>query len=147
MADDNIKKRGAGFFMISGGEVLLLLRSASSGNPNTWGLPGGNIDEGETPIDAALREAVEELGKPMSDYTIKAEIRTVRGKNRHKVFTVFVVEISTKDKLHFHPELNEEHEDFKWYDIAQVPEIENLHPIVETLYEQHQEELTKALES
>ena len=46
----------------SGGEVLLL-RRASSHNDNTWGLPGGNVEEGDPDLLAtATREAAEEMG-------------------------------------------------------------------------------------
>eukprot|EP00210_Caulerpa_lentillifera_P001324 g1274.t1 len=139
-----VKKTGAGFLITSCNEVLLLLRSASSGNPNTWGLPGGNMDKDETPIDAALREATEELGKPIPNHVIKAEIRTIRGKNLDKLFTVFVVEISPTDKVSFQPELNKEHVEFKWYALDAVLGIKNLHPVVEILFKDHSRELNKA---
>ena len=45
------------------GEALLLRRSATSGNPGTLGLPGGNKDaEDEDLMTTALREATEEMG-------------------------------------------------------------------------------------
>lgn len=45
------------------GEALLLRRSATSGNPGTLGLPGGNKDaEDEDLMTTALREAREEMG-------------------------------------------------------------------------------------
>lgn len=44
------------------GEVLLLLR-AGKRNAGKWGLPGGNVDDGDTDLLAtAKREAAEELG-------------------------------------------------------------------------------------
>jgi mutator protein MutT len=43
--------------------VLLLKRSANSkNNPLKWNFPGGHIDEGETPRQAAIRECEEEAG-------------------------------------------------------------------------------------
>jgi 8-oxo-dGTP diphosphatase len=46
------------------GELLLLLRDniPSIGHPNHWTIPGGVIEEGETPEEAALREVQEEIG-------------------------------------------------------------------------------------
>ena len=43
------------------GQVLLLLRN-SKHNDKTWGLPGGNVEEGEELLQAAMREATEEMG-------------------------------------------------------------------------------------
>ena len=43
--------------------VLLTRRSAAlRSHPSQWALPGGRIDEGETPEAAALRELAEEVG-------------------------------------------------------------------------------------
>lgn len=42
--------------------VLIGKRGPLCGNPGTWGLIGGNIDKGETPLQAAIREAAEEAG-------------------------------------------------------------------------------------
>lgn len=46
------------------GRVVLQLRSDIEGiaNPGKWGLFGGHINDGESPLQAALREVGEELG-------------------------------------------------------------------------------------
>jgi 8-oxo-dGTP pyrophosphatase MutT (NUDIX family) len=47
----------------SGTALLLTLRAAGlRAHRGQWALPGGRCDEGETPIEAALRELQEELG-------------------------------------------------------------------------------------
>ena len=48
---------------VAGGAGFLLCRRASRlrRHAGQWALPGGRIDEGETPLDAALRELDEEL--------------------------------------------------------------------------------------
>ncbi|HAP74631.1 MAG TPA: NUDIX hydrolase [Acidimicrobiaceae bacterium] len=43
--------------------VMLQRRSAYAHEGGTWSIAGGAIDEGETPYDAALREASEEVGE------------------------------------------------------------------------------------
>ena len=43
------------------GRVLILLRPQTvKWAPGKWALPGGHIEEGETPIEAAVRETREE---------------------------------------------------------------------------------------
>ncbi|MBI4932977.1 MAG: NUDIX domain-containing protein [Actinobacteria bacterium] len=47
------------------GEPLVMLqqRSAMAHEGGTWSIAGGAIDEGETPFEAAMREASEEVGE------------------------------------------------------------------------------------
>ncbi|MGA1723577.1 MAG: NUDIX hydrolase [Ilumatobacteraceae bacterium] len=49
---------------VAGGAAFLLCRRAARLNSHAaqWALPGGRLDHGEGPIDAALREVDEELG-------------------------------------------------------------------------------------
>ena len=49
---------------VSGGAAFLLCRRAAGLNRHAsqWALPGGRLDHGETPIDAARRELDEEMG-------------------------------------------------------------------------------------
>ena len=42
--------------------LFLALRSLHCHRGGTWAIPGGAIDEGETPLEAALREYAEEIG-------------------------------------------------------------------------------------
>lgn len=44
--------------------VLLQHRALWSHHGGTWGIPGGALAPGESPVDGALREAVEEAGVP-----------------------------------------------------------------------------------
>ncbi len=54
----------------AGGEPAYFLakRSMHTHLGGTWAIPGGALDEGETPIEGALREFVEEIGVPLEDH-------------------------------------------------------------------------------
>ncbi|GIL65693.1 hypothetical protein Vafri_19373 [Volvox africanus] len=58
-------KVGAGLLICCEGACLLLRRSETSGNPGTWGLPGGNADPEDAGqlLNTAMRESREELGE------------------------------------------------------------------------------------
>ncbi len=44
-------------------EILLQKRSRfKRANPSKWGICGGKVDLGETPLDAGVRETLEEIG-------------------------------------------------------------------------------------
>lgn len=43
-------------------KLLLLHRSLTCPEPSTWGVPAGKLDEGEKPLDGAIRELYEETG-------------------------------------------------------------------------------------
>ncbi len=61
------------------GELCLLfeLRSGNVSQPGEVCFPGGGIDEGETPVQAALRETEEELGLSAKDVEMLGEFDTL----------------------------------------------------------------------
>ncbi|MEP9365663.1 NUDIX hydrolase [Nocardioides sp. CN2-186] len=52
----------AGLLVAEGGRLLLQLRATWAHQGGTWSVPGGARERGETGVEAALREAGEELG-------------------------------------------------------------------------------------
>jgi 8-oxo-dGTP diphosphatase len=52
----------AGLLLAERGRVLLQLRARWAHQGGTWSIPGGARERGESMVDAALREAAEELG-------------------------------------------------------------------------------------
>lgn len=61
---DNSENLDGRMIGVAGGAALLLCRRALRMNSHAgqWALPGGRVDDGETIIEAALREVDEELG-------------------------------------------------------------------------------------
>ena len=57
----NLNAVGIWFYSFNTDRYLYLMRNDSK-NPNTWGLPGGKCETGETLMDTIERECQEELG-------------------------------------------------------------------------------------
>ena len=62
---------------------------------STWEIPGGHIEDGETPEQAMLREAREELGIDVRDYWLSVERKfiNVHGKEQHTFLFVAPAEV------------------------------------------------------
>ena len=64
----------AGLLVVApGGAVLLQHRAPWSHGGDTWGVPGGARRQGETPLQAARRETVEETGLDLTDLVVIGE--------------------------------------------------------------------------
>lgn len=58
-----------------GGEVLVARRASDAAHlPDLWEFPGGKIEAGETPQEAAIREAREETGLEVEVFGARAVI-------------------------------------------------------------------------
>lgn len=68
-----MKRRGASIIFVNDKcEILLLLRDnlLSIPYPNMWDLPGGHIEEGETPEESIISEMGEELDVSLDDFNL-----------------------------------------------------------------------------
>lgn len=106
----------AGILFVQGGRVLLLKRSDSAKDaPGTWGFPGGGIEAGETPEDAARRELQEECG-----YTYKGPLVPLY--TSPEGFECFGAAVPHPTE----PKLNDEHTAARWAPFDDLPQP--LHP-------------------
>jgi 8-oxo-dGTP pyrophosphatase MutT (NUDIX family) len=99
---------GVWFYAVDTHRYLYLMRDDPK-HPNTWGLPGGKIDPGETLIDAINRECTEELGTMPSYIKLLPleKFTTIDGGFAYHTFFCSVV-------TEFVPQLNHEHTGWAW---------------------------------
>jgi 8-oxo-dGTP pyrophosphatase MutT (NUDIX family) len=118
-----IKGRAASVaFTTSDGRVLLVKRGKDEENyPDTWALPGGQVEDGEDYETAAKRECQEELGDCGQTFDGLKELDRTRTPNDFEHVTYAV---PIKDA--FDPKLNAEHSDFLWAPVTKLPEP--IHP-------------------
>lgn len=119
----------AAWIMNKKGEVLLQKRAATKKqNPNKWGLTAGHIDSGEKIEDVMHREALEELGVNIKDFSllevikVKDEHLNNGSKNNHFVYIFFTkVDYNLKDYTIQKEELSE----LKYITLEELEEIVN----------------------
>lgn len=56
------KKRGCGTIIIDSNGRILMAQRVKKGDGFKWCIPGGKIEEGEDPVEGAIREIKEESG-------------------------------------------------------------------------------------
>lgn len=71
-------KKYAGIIVRCDNKVLLCKRNSEGSLPGFWSCPGGKMEEGETPKEAALREFMEE-----TDLAIYGDINFAAAIKRH----------------------------------------------------------------
>jgi 8-oxo-dGTP pyrophosphatase MutT (NUDIX family) len=100
---------------LDSGRILIPHRSEHCQQPNTWGTWGGAIDDGESPMEAVLRELSEEAGFDSPIETIPLFVfRHASGFRYHN----FLITVETE----FEPRINWETQAFAWFRFGEWPE-------------------------
>lgn len=100
-------------YLVCEEKVLYLKRTSTSTWANTWGLPGGSLELGETPLIAMIREVFEETGIDISQEKITSLGGVyVRDPKKDFNYHMFVCTLPSS-----YPKIalaNEEHIDYLW---------------------------------
>lgn len=94
--------------------VMLQKRSAWAHEGGTWSCAGGAIDEGETPFEAALREASEEVGAIPAEHRVLGEYVFEPATDWR--YTTVVLEVHER----FGSSVNFETDDVGWVELDRV---------------------------
>jgi bis(5'-nucleosidyl)-tetraphosphatase len=116
------KQKSCGFLIVRGDpiEQFLLMRHA-----DRWDVPKGHVDAGETELECALRELVEETGITAADIEVDPEFRfeshyqvrekQVRGKRDDKLYdktlVLFLARLANDVQI-----ACTEHLGYEWFD-------------------------------
>ena len=101
-------RNAAGAFVMKGKKFLILQRSKKETSKHgLWELPGGKVEEGETPRQAAVIEAKEEAGL---DIKLKANLGPHHDDKKKKTYHAYIATPKKGQKV----KLSEEHSDYKW---------------------------------
>lgn len=111
---------GIWFYSLKTKRYLYLLRNDPK-NPNTWGLPGGKGEPGETLMETIKRECSEELGHYPNVIKLVPIEKFTSADEKFSYHTFFSI-ISDE----FIPQLNDEHHGYAWIDRGHWPKP--LHP-------------------
>jgi 8-oxo-dGTP pyrophosphatase MutT (NUDIX family) len=119
-------KSGAGCIFIAKdtGRILLNHRSSQVEQPNTWGVWGGAIDSGESPLEAVKREAKEEAGFIPSSEDIIPIYVFHDAKSGFKYYNYLIV-VDAEFEPKIPPENRWETQGWDWFDYGKWPS--NLH--------------------
>lgn len=94
------------FIVYTDDEKILWMRRTKD---NSWGFPGGHVEEGESPIEGAIRESREETA-----YVPRTGLA--------EIYVEGDVHLFHCNDGRFDPELNDEHDAFVWAPFDDAPE-------------------------
>lgn len=98
-------------------EVLLVKRAFDRDDPDAglWANPGGKVEEGEKPYEAAVREVLEETGVKSSPV---ASLLKVVSREKDKLIHVIVCVAETEEMFSTDKDVS----DIKWFKTTSLPE-------------------------
>lgn len=122
MSQENIENRprvGVGVFIIRDSKFLMGKRIGSHG-ADTWTIPGGHLEFGETPEQTAERETFEETGLKINGVAFAAITNDIFHKENKHYATIWM----TSNWAEGEPQIKEPDKfiEQRWVDIDNLPE-------------------------
>lgn len=116
---------GCGVMVFRDNKLLLGLRNSDPEKAdselheeNTWTMPGGNVEYGESLIDAAKREAKEETGMDIDDIDVIC-IQTDKNEYAHYISVGMIAHTAYGNPAVMEPD---EIVKWEWFDLDHLPE-------------------------
>jgi 8-oxo-dGTP diphosphatase len=114
--DEQRPKVGAGVVIIRNGKTLLAKRKGSRAS-GTWGSTGGHVEYGESPTQAVIREAQEELGIEIGGFVFVSCTNMLKH-GKHYIDISFTGEIISGEPYIREPDKIEE---IGWFALDALP--------------------------
>lgn len=134
---ENFQPKFIGSFCVieaESGEVLFLHRQDWKPEGNTWGIPGGKIQEGESDEEAVNREVIEETGWKLDEIKL-LDTFYVRYPGYDFIFHMWHQKVAGPFDAKINPK---EHKDFCWMKpveaMRKLPLIGGLDKCFESVY-------------
>jgi 8-oxo-dGTP diphosphatase len=102
-------------------QYFLARRSMHTHLGGTWAIPGGALDEGETPLEGALREFDEEIGVPLHQHEF--EIAEVH-EDDHGGWSYWTLVVDVAERFDPPTALTWETSEVRWVRASELGELE-----------------------
>ena len=121
---ENMKKQVASCIVFDNKDRILIIKRSKTDDwkPGWWDIPGGHMEEGEIPVEGAIRETDEESG-----LTVRNLVQ-VETKQFPDIIKHFFATRNYDGEVYLRPnhETGEiEHDEYRWVSIEQLKEIKN----------------------
>jgi len=130
-------QRYAGVILKKGNKALLCKRSPKKSLPNTWSIPSGHLEDGESPGQAAIREFYEETNIELgTDISLVGFLNKMRKDGVTKKGMVYVFLNESDEDLE--PDLEKasdgfEHTECKFFSKEDLPEQEGNEDLIKII--------------
>jgi 8-oxo-dGTP diphosphatase len=98
---------------------FVALRSAWTHNGGTWAVPGGALNQDESPIEGALREFVEEIGHELDGYVVAHE-----HEDDHGGWSYWTLVVDVPERFEVPAAHSWETAECRWVPASQLAELE-----------------------
>ena len=127
--DFDLKIEVSTLFMECEKRLLFLQRNPNKISPNLWAIPGGKLNQNETPIEGVIREIMEELSlKLVAEEVSFLKSFYVRNSSNNYRLHLFTWKLSEFPKILLN---SNEHQDYKWQPISKIHKLD----LIEGQYE------------